>query len=172
MKDIQLIQNENIELRLKLKDKCKENKMYIELLDLKETLDTYLLAHKNCRDRFNYIDKVCNISTLLLTCTTSYLVSSGDTTESNLDMYVAFASAFTSGITNYINAATKAGDHSGIILMYTELINKIIKTLNCPEDESKIGEKCKEYYTNYIELNTQTAKIGLLAHIRRKYNII
>ena len=50
--------------------------------------------------------------------------------QTDLDMYIAFGSAFFSGLTNYLKSAEKAGEHRAIILMYTELINKIIKIRN------------------------------------------
>jgi hypothetical protein len=169
MKDLQIIKNENIELRLKYENQISENQYYSELIDLKEILDTYLLAHKDCRDRYNFIDKACNVTTLLLTCATSYLVTTDGVPQTDLDMYIAFGSAFFSGLTNYLNSATKAGEHKGVILMYTYLINRIIKTLNC---DIPTKDTAKRYYEKYIELNTQTAKLGLIPKIRKKYNII
>ena len=169
MRDIQLIKNENVELRLKMEDKMKDNDVYGELIDLKEILDTYLLAHKDSRDFHNNIDRFCNIMTLSLTCGTSYLVTTDGSPTTDLSMYIAFGSAFFSGITNLLNSATKSGEHKGVILMYTELINKIITTINCEEPNES---HYKEYYAKYIELNTQSAKLGLISNIRKKYNII
>jgi hypothetical protein len=176
MNDIQLIKNENVDLRLKFKDKIDRIPAFDELIDLKETLDTFLLAHKDCRDNFLVKDKVCNIATLVLTCATSFLVSTDGAPKTDLDMYIAFGSAFFSGLTNYLKSAEKAGEHRAIILMYTELINKIIKTIHCDSDiegdGGDIKKICKDYYIKYIELNTQTAKLGLIPKIRKKYSII
>jgi hypothetical protein len=194
MNDIQLIKNENVDLRLKFKEKIDKIPAFDELIDLKEILDTYLLAHKDCRDKFLFKDKLCNIATLVLTCATSFLVSTDGAPKTDLDMYIAFGSAFFSGLTNYLKSAEKAGEHRAIILMYTELINKIIKTIHCDCDiedgsvvstgsdtgsdnsierkEGTIKNLCNEYYIKYIELNTQTAKLGLIPKIRKKYSII
>ena len=146
----------------------------------------------------------------MLTCATSFLVSTDGAPKTDLDMYIAFGSAFFSGLTNYLKSAEKAGEHRAIILMYTELINKIIKTIHCDCDiedgsvvstgtgsdtgtgadtgtgpgtgtdsdnsikrkEGSIKKLCNEYYIKYIELNTQTAKLGLIPKIRKKYSII
>ena len=172
MKDIQLIKNENVELRLKMDEKKKLTPVCNELIDLKETLDTYLLAHKDSRDFHNNIDRFCNIMTLSLTCATSYLVTTDGDPSTDLSMYIAFGSAFFSGLTNLLNSATKSGEHKGVILMYTELINKITTAVNCGDPTETNEELYKKYYAKYIELNTQSAKLGLISNIRKKYNII
>jgi hypothetical protein len=169
MKDIQLIKNENIELRLKLDEKGKLTAECIELIELKETLDTYLLAHKESRDYHNRIDKLCNIMTLGLTCATSYLVTAEEQPTNDIPMYIAFGSAFFSGLTNLLNPATKSGEHRGIILMYTDLINKITECVNCGTPDEPLYKK---YYIEYIQLNSQSTKLGLRSSIREKYNII
>ena len=171
MKDIELIKKENTDLKKKLEVK-NPDKNYEQLLELKETLDTFLLAHKNCRSRYNMLDRVFNIGTLFLTCATSYLLTSGEGHQNKLDMILAFTSAVTSGITNYLNSGEKAGEHTGLITMYTELINKIIKTLNMCDSQTEIDSLCMEYYERYIELNNETVKLGLIDSIRRRYDII
>jgi len=142
---------------------------YTKLKDLNEEIKMYISAHKDCRKLNMSYDKLLKISTLLLTCATSYLLG----TESDyykLETYFAFSSAVTSGLNNYFDNATNGEQHTRLIIMYTELFNKIKKIIDNLNEQKEIDEKYNKYYDSFNQINIKTAEIGLFEHIRKKYD--